>query len=171
MRIGLDRLPYAVSRRAQGPGTPFPPTFFFIIGFAVALWADWQQPWRIDPQPDAHLWTRLLIGLAAIVAGSAIAFWGLATMARVRTGILLQRPASRLVHFGPYRWTRNPQYVGFVAIYFGLAVVANSVWPFVFLPVVLALLITVVIAREERYLHGVFGREYADYCRRVKRWL
>ena len=96
---------------------------------------------------------------------------GLATIARVRTGILLQQPASRLVHFGPYQWTRNPQYVGFVAVYFGLAVVANTLWPLALLPIVLALLVTVVIAREERYLHGVFGPITSDYCRRVKRWL
>ena len=164
-------LPYAVSRRAHGPGTPFPPTFFFILGFAVALWADWQYPWRIDAQPDAHMAMRLIIGAVGIVAGSAIALWGLGTMARVRTGILLQQPASRLVTFGPYRWTRNPQYVGFVAIYFGLSILANTLWPLVVLPVVIALLITIVIAREERYLHGVFGPEYATYCRRVKRWL
>ena len=34
-----------------------------------------------------------------------------------------------------------------------------------------ALLVTVVIAREERYLQGVFGPDYRDYCRRVNRWL
>jgi protein-S-isoprenylcysteine O-methyltransferase Ste14 len=171
MRLGLHMLPSAVSRRANGPGTPFPPTFFFVIAFAIALWADWQYPWRIDASPAAHLTTRVVIGVLAIVGGSAIFSWGLATMARVRTGILLQQPASRLVSVGPYRWSRNPQYVGFVAIYFGLSVLANTVWPLVALPVVLGLLVTIVIAREERYLQGVFGPEYADYCRQVKRWL
>jgi protein-S-isoprenylcysteine O-methyltransferase Ste14 len=38
-------------------------------------------------------------------------------------------------------------------------------------PLVIALLVTVVISREERYLRGVFGSEYLDYCRRVNRWL
>jgi len=114
---------------------------------------------------------RAAIGVLALAVGAGIFWWGMATLARVRTGILLQQPASRLVTFGPYQWTRNPQYVGYVAAYFGLAVLTNTAWPLLLLPPVIALLVVVVIAREERYLEGVFGAEYVDYCRRVKRWL
>ena len=171
MRIGPHLLPYAVSRRAHGPGTPFPPTFLFILGFLVAMWIDWQHRWPIDGGPGDLAVARAVIGVGCLGLGAAVVWWGLAVLARVRTGILLQQPASRLVTAGPYQWTRNPQYVGFVACYFGAAVLANTLWPVVLLPGVIALLVTVVIAREERYLHGVFGTDYRDYCRRVNRWL
>lgn len=171
MRIGPHMLPYAVSRRAHGPGTPFPPTFLFIIGFVVALWIDWQYPWRIDTDPERPDLIRGMIGIVFLGAGAAMFWWGMATLARLRTGILLQQPASRLVTSGAYRWTRNPQYVGYVAGYVGLSVLANTLWPLVLLPAIITLLVTVVIAREEKYLRGVFGPEYVDYCRRVNRWL
>ena len=171
MRIGPHLLPVAVSRRAHGPGTPFPPTFLFILGFVIALWIDWQQPWPIDPNPSAHSVARATVGVVCLAFGAAVFWWGLATMHRLRTGILLQQPASRLVTAGPSQWTRNPQYVAYVAGYFGAAVLANTLWPLVLLPGVIVLLVTVVIMREERYLQGVFGPDYRDYCRRVNRWL
>ena len=170
MRIGPHMLPYAVSRRAHGPGTPFPPTFLFILGFVIALWIDWQQPWRIEMGLGDSL-IRTIAGVVALGLGGALFWWGLAALHRVKTGILLQQPASRLVTAGPYQWTRNPQYVAYVACYFGAALLANTIWPIVLLPVVIALLVTVVIAREERYLQSVFGSEYREYSRRVNRWL
>jgi protein-S-isoprenylcysteine O-methyltransferase Ste14 len=62
-------------------------------------------------------------------------------------------------------------YVGFVAMYLGAALLANSVWPLLLLPVVIITLESLIINREERYLRSVFGAEYEEYCRRVGRWL
>jgi len=169
VRLGFHLLPTVVSRRARGPGTPFPPTFLFVIGFVIALWLDWQFPLLIDQTGTAVL--RALVGSVFVAGGAALFWWGMATFARARTGILLQQPASRLVIRGPYQWTRNPQYVGYVAGYFGFSILANTLWPLLIFPFVIGLLVTVVIAREERYLQGVFGSEYVDYCRRVNRWL
>ena len=169
MRISYRLLPYFVSRRARGPGAHFPPTFLFILGFVVALWIDWQRPLPIATQGGDI--ARAVLGVAALAAGAWLFWWGMATFARARTGILLQQPASRLICSGPYRWTRNPQYVGYLAGYFGLSVLANTYWPLLLLPIVLVLLWLFVISREEKYLEGVFGSEYVDYCRRVSRWL
>ena len=171
MRIGPHMLPYAVSRRAHGPGTPFPPTFLFVLGFVIARWINWQQPWRIEKELDGDSLIRTIAGIVALGLGAAVFWWGLAALHRVKTGILLQQPASRLVTAGPYQWTRNPQYVAYVSGYIGAALLANTVWPIVLLPGVIALLVTVVIAREERYLQSVFGSDYREYCRRVNRWL
>jgi protein-S-isoprenylcysteine O-methyltransferase Ste14 len=62
-------------------------------------------------------------------------------------------------------------YVGFVAMYVGLALLMNSLWPLALLPAVVFSLELVVITREERYLRSVFGPAYEEYCRRVKRWI
>jgi protein-S-isoprenylcysteine O-methyltransferase Ste14 len=159
-----------LSDTAKGPGTPFPPTMLFVIGLLFAWWFHQAAPFGFGPAPTLGAW---LAGAAAVllVAGAAVFWWGMATFARAQTGIMLQSPASRLVTGGPYRWTRNPMYVGFVAMYLGLALLMNSLWPLLLLPAVIISLEIIVITREERYLRSVFGQAYEEYCRRVKRWI
>jgi protein-S-isoprenylcysteine O-methyltransferase Ste14 len=85
--------------------------------------------------------------------------------------VLPNRPASALATGGPYHFTRNPMYVGMALLYIGLALVLNTAWPLVFLPLVLLIIDAAVIRREERYLISAFGEEYRAYCSRVRRWL
>lgn len=112
-----------------------------------------------------------LIALGLCVFGIALGGWGLLTFFRARTAIIPDRPASRLVVTGPYRFSRNPMYVALTVLYIGLSALTDSWWPLVFLPVVLTALWFLVIRREERYLAAAFSEEYAAYCRRVRRWL
>lgn len=155
---------------AKGPGTPFPPTMLFVIGLLFAWWLHQALPFVFGPAPAFGSWLAAA-GVVVLAAGAVVFWWGMATFARARTGIMLQSPASRLVTAGPYRWTRNPMYVGFVAMYVGLALLMNSLWPLALLPAVVFSLELVVITREERYLRSVFGPAYEEYCRRVKRWI
>ena len=62
-------------------------------------------------------------------------------------------------------------YVGLSALYWGLALLFNVVWPLVLFPVVVIALFRLVIRREERYLAQAFGDEYVLYGQRVRRWL
>jgi protein-S-isoprenylcysteine O-methyltransferase Ste14 len=152
----------------RGPGTPFPPTMLFVLGFLGALWLHNAVPIGIGG-PDLES-LRIVAGVVTLVGGTAMFWWGMATFTG-RTGIMLQRPARQLITFGPYQFSRNPMYVGFVSMYFGLSLLANTLWPLVFLPAVIALLVWIVISREERYMRSTFGAEYDAYCRRVRRWL
>ena len=152
----------------RGPGTPFPPTMLFVLGFLGALWINREMPLDIGG-PDVDT-VRVVVGLVALFAGTGMFWWGMATFAG-RTGILLQRPARQLVTFGPYQYSRNPMYVGFVAMYLGLSLLLNTMWPLLVLPAIIALLVWIVISREERYMRATFGDEYLAYCRRVRRWL
>ena len=81
------------------------------------------------------------------------------------------RAVSTLVDQGPYRFSRNPMYVGLAAAYTGLALVLNRLWPFAFLPLVLALIVVFVIRPEERHLEERFGDDYRAYKRRVRRFI
>lgn len=73
---------------------------------------------------------------------------------------------------GPYRFTRNPMYLGFTCIYLGIALCANSLWPLLALAlVVLPLMHWFVIRREERYLERTFGAPYREYRQTVRRWI
>ena len=79
--------------------------------------------------------------------------------------------ATALVDTGIYRFTRNPMYVGMALLYAGLALGFASGAALLLLPVVLVIIQTQVIAREERYMEAKFGANYLDYKRRVRRWV
>lgn len=146
-----------------------PPTVPFIAAFIAGLCWNHTDPWLMQGDGDHGL--RMVAGTLLTAAGAALFWTGYWTFVRQRTGILLQQPATRIVTTGPYRWSRNPQYVAFVAIYLGASVLANTLWPMVLLPLAIAALHWLVIQREEAYMHRTFRDEYRAYCRRVHRWL
>lgn len=53
----------------------------------------------------------------------------------------------------------------------GVAALVDSAWPIIVLPIVLTVLVPLVIAGEEAYLHDAFGAEYKTYRARARRWL
>lgn len=77
---------------------------------------------------------------------------------------------EELITEGPFRWSRNPIYVGHSLVHAGGAFLIGSLWPLLTLvPVVLYL--NRVIQREEARLRALFGEAYDRYCQRVRRWL
>ena len=154
---------------SKGPGVRFPPPFIFVGGFGAAWLLQRQVSFEISgsgPFPGQEI-----VGAGLIAGGLVFMGSGLGTFLRQRTAVIPHRPARLLVRTGPYRFTRNPMYVGLTFAYAGLAVALNWAWPLLLLPAVLILLTTLVIRREERYLRGAFGVEYENYCRHVRRWL
>jgi len=80
-------------------------------------------------------------------------------------------PATALVTTGPYRYTRNPMYLGLAFLYAGIALAFGLLWALAALPVVLLVVDRVVIPPEERHLEAQFGDEYRAYKSRVRRWI
>jgi protein-S-isoprenylcysteine O-methyltransferase Ste14 len=111
------------------------------------------------------------IGGALFALGAVIAAWGLVTFYRARTTTVPGETSNQLVTWGPYRFTRNPMYVGLTLAYLGEAGMLRQTWPLALLPLVLAYLNWTVIPVEEAKLSEAFGEEYATYQRRVRRWL
>lgn len=151
------------------PGVYFPPPLIFVAGFLLALALErWLVSLRFDER-----WRPVLTpsGWLLIALGAALMAWAIVTFTRARTTVLPYRPASRVVTSGPFRFSRNPIYVADTVIYAGVSLLTRMAWPLVILPLVLATLYTFVIRREERYLGEAFGTEYAEYRRRVRRWV
>jgi protein-S-isoprenylcysteine O-methyltransferase Ste14 len=155
-------------RDEKGPGAPLPPTLVFVAGFVGGWWLHRSLPFLIASEGRGMMQT--IFGIILLAFGGAIFVWGMRTFFG-RTGIMLQRPAVTLVTSGPYSWSRNPQYVGFTAIYIGAALLTNMAWPLILLPFVILAVMLAVILREESYLRARFGESYDAYCRRVGRWL
>ncbi len=79
-------------------------------------------------------------------------------------------PPRRLVIRGPYRFLRNPMYLGAGLWVLGLAMFYQSPWLVLYTAVFMVLAHATVLLYEEPTLRRTFGDEYRAYCRRVRRW-
>jgi len=82
----------------------------------------------------------------------------------------ISRPPERIVAEGPYRWTRNPMYLGHLVFLAGLALVLGS-WIAAAVLAAHAVWFDRRVREDEARLAALFGEPYRDYCRRVKRWI
>jgi len=114
---------------------------------------------------------RLPLGLALIALGVAAMAWAIVWMRRTRQDPDPRKPTPELIAGGPYRFSRNPIYVGMALIQTGIGVVLGNLWVLLLLVPVLAILQRGVIEKEEAYLARKFGDSYARYRESVRRWL
>jgi protein-S-isoprenylcysteine O-methyltransferase Ste14 len=113
-----------------------------------------------------------------LTAGGALIAVGLLASAAVvlefrkaATAVSPLRPTTQLVRSGPYRYSRNPDYIGQTLLYVGIALALNTWWPLFLLPPTLVAVHFGVIRREERYLEAKFGQDYRDYKNQTPRWV
>lgn len=119
------------------------------------------RPW---PMPVAGT-IRLATGALLLIAGLIV----VATAVRAAGAERLDARET-LVTDGPYRYSRNPMYVGWTALYAGVSLLVGLVWPLGLLPVV-AVVVHRQVRREERALERRFGDAYRAYGREVRRYL
>ena len=120
----------------------------------------------------AHLggW-RTPLGWALVLAFVGWNGWSLWLFRRHETGLLPGQTTRAMIEDGPYLLSRNPLYVGLLALYLGLALLAPTLWGLVLFPAAVLLVLSGAIRPEERFLHERFGAPYDEYARRVRRWL
>ena len=113
-----------------------------------------------------------LAGLGLVGLGFALVLWCLMTFAFVGKGTAAPfDPPRRLVVVGPYRFVRNPIYIGAVIAMLGAAMVLWSWWLVLYALVVLIVTHLLVILYEEPHLRRVFGQPYEEYLRTAHRWI
>jgi protein-S-isoprenylcysteine O-methyltransferase Ste14 len=144
-----------------------PPPVMYIGALLLGVAIHVLSPIAIFPATHAH---EILGGFLLALSG-AFARWAFLTMRRLGTTANPKKPSEALATGGPFRISRNPIYVAMTGLYIGLAFLVNSAWLFILLAPLLMFMQWGVILREERYLSGKFGNEYAAYSSRVRRWL
>jgi protein-S-isoprenylcysteine O-methyltransferase Ste14 len=142
-----------------------------IVGLAIAagMWAI-ARVHRALQWPDLAL---LLASTALCATGLAVAIGGVVSFRRARTTVNPLKPESStaLVSTGVYAFTRNPMYLGMLLVLLGWGAFLSSIWSLPG-PVLFALYITrFQIIPEERVLEELFGTSFAEYRKRVRRWL
>lgn len=122
--------------------------------------------------PGAELpgWAQW-IGAVVIVAGVALMISFEVAFKRAGTEANPYRPSTALATDGPYRFSRNPGYLGMAITYIGITLAAEAPWALVTLVPATLVIQYGVIAREERYLERLFGEEYLSYKRTTRRWI
>lgn len=143
-----------------------PPPFVFLAALCLGLALRHFRPEAVF----ASAAVADVLGGVLIVLGLALNTLTVVYFRRSETPVSPLRPSRRLVVSGPYRFSRNPDYLGQTCLYTGIAFLLNSVWV-VFGLVPALVVVRYVVFREERYLSSLFGAEYAEYLRRVRRWL
>jgi len=111
------------------------------------------------------------VGAVLIVMGSSLNVWGAGLFWRKGTTIKPFEISSALVVEGPFRFSRNPMYVGGVTILLGTAVLLGSVTAFLAPVAMFLTLQTHFIPTEEAMLEAAFGESYRQYKARVRRWI
>jgi protein-S-isoprenylcysteine O-methyltransferase Ste14 len=143
-----------------------PPPLIFLSGLLLGWAAE-----AVVATPNLRGTVRLVVLIVLLVAGGVLGAGALRRFVQQHTAAEPWKPSSSLVTSGPYRFTRNPMYLGMACLYLGLALVFGLLWAVALLPVVLVVIDRQVIAREERYLQRRFGQDYLDYQQQVRRWL
>jgi protein-S-isoprenylcysteine O-methyltransferase Ste14 len=114
---------------------------------------------------------RIPLGWALVIVFVGWNGWALWLFRSHETGLLPGQATQAMIEVGPYRLSRNPLYVGLLALYLGLALLVPTFWGLAFFPAAVLLIFWGAIRPEERFLHERFGATYDDYARRVRRWL
>ena len=140
----------------------------YLAAVALSLLLDRLSPIEIDAG-----WRLISEALGIVVAagGFWLVLWGYGKLLRHRTALLSSSPTSHLVTSGPYRFSRNPVYLGYTLVMLGAGLFTGNLW------MALAAVATAVVTHawivrsEEKHLLARFGFEFECYCRRTRAWI
>src|SRR5947199_822352 len=149
-----------VLMRAVTYGTLFVGFLLVFLPGRVLEWSGVRRP--------ASLGLTQVLGLVVVVLGAGLALWCILTFAFVGKGTPAPfDPPRRLVVRGPYRFVRNPMYIGAALALAGAALFYES-WALLWYCAAFALITNLlVVVYEEPALRATFGEAYLRYCYRV----
>lgn len=150
----------------DNPGVIALPPLLYGATFTGVLAFHW-----LFPLPVLEQGVALWLGVALLLVGLGIGLWGQRTMRAAGSNVNPSEPTTAIVTGGPFRFSRNPMYVGLTLIYLGLSLAVNTGWGFIALVPLLVVMHHGVVLREERYLERKFGETYQRYRAKVRRYV
>jgi protein-S-isoprenylcysteine O-methyltransferase Ste14 len=146
---------------------PWPPILLVaLIVAAVALGYLLPLPWPGEDDLVAHV-AGVVLGLAGIV----LIAWAAWTLRRHGTTILPDKAADVLVTDGPFRFRRNPIYIGHVFVLLGIVELTHNIWFALLVIPYIPLVTWLAVLPEERHLEARFGDAWRAYKARTRRWI
>lgn len=152
----------------RGARVRFPPPLVFLGGILLGVaCAYFVAPARVPIGGAA----RVAAGLVVVAAGAGLAASARQLFSKTGQSPIPWKPSPELILQGPYRYTRNPMYVGLTLVEIGLGLAVDNLWIALFaLPALLAVHL-IAVRPEERYLTEKFGESYTRYLTQVRRYL
>lgn len=141
-------------------------TGLFVIGSTIAwLYKPSLFDWASRPMPPGTCW----IGVGAFLSAVGWMIWTFHSLGRNLTDTVVTRRDAHFVEHGPYRFVRNPMYLGILMLGASLGL-ALGTWLLPIAAVVMFTLLALRTRTEERYLIERFGTRYRNYMKRVGRF-
>jgi protein-S-isoprenylcysteine O-methyltransferase Ste14 len=145
---------------------PIPPPLIMLLGLLLELaLGRWLPLERWLPAPARYA------GAPLLAVGVFLSLWAALLFRRAHTGLRPFSPATQLVARGPYRFTRNPMYLGMTILLVGVAIMTGALTPFLVPPLFMIVITLLFIRYEEAQMHRTFGADYDAFKRKVRRWL
>ena len=142
-----------------------PHIHFLIMMFLLVSLYCFVAPLRL------HLFPYNLAGIIISAGGLWLLIYALLVFQENNTPERIDQIPVVIVTLGPYRFSRNPQYIGGFLMLLGASIIAPTMPGFT-LPFLFIFLIRILfIPSEERKMKEVFGSRYEEYCEKVRRWL
>jgi len=148
--------------------TTVPPIVWWMVSAVLVIMID-----TTVGEDLADGWGRV-VAVVLLIAGASVAFRALRGFAQAKTTVDPHDPAkaSSLVTDGVYEFTRNPMYLGLLALILGWGLWRGTVLGALVGGLFFAGVLTrLQIIPEERLLTEKFGSEYTDFTNRTRRWL
>jgi protein-S-isoprenylcysteine O-methyltransferase Ste14 len=114
---------------------------------------------------------RLIAGYALVAAALGLLASAQLLFRQAGQNPIPWKPTPSLEFSGPYRFTRNPMYVGMTLMQVGLGVLLDNLWILVLAGPALAIVHVIAVLPEEAYLSEKFGEPYRHYLSKVRRYL
>jgi protein-S-isoprenylcysteine O-methyltransferase Ste14 len=111
------------------------------------------------------------VGAVFVGAGVFLIAWAVSFFRRTQQRPEPWLPTPSMIFEGPYRFTRNPMYVGMTFMQIGIGFALMNLWVSALAFVALALVHRIAVLPEESYLTEKFGRSYTQFTQRVRRYL
>ena len=145
-----------------------PPVALTLL-FALLMWLTSTYD---GPLPFPLPWRRAIAFLVCC-AGLVIGLGGVVAFRRAKTTVnpITPEATTTMVTSGPYRFSRNPMYLGLLLLVIGWAVFLSNLLAFALLPLFVLYMNRFQIIPEERVLSGKFVHQFAAYKKTVRRWI
>jgi protein-S-isoprenylcysteine O-methyltransferase Ste14 len=139
---------------------------YFLILLILSILSHFVFPVRGVLHPPFTFFGIIIIGF-----GFVMAFWSRSLFLKNTTTLSPYESPTFLITTGPFRISRNPVYLAMAAILFGSAVLLGTLVPFVFTVLFIVIIGTLFIPDEEQSLETLFGGEFREYKKTVRRWI
>lgn len=123
------------------------------------------------PDPALMQGRVRLIGLLPIVSGLMLTIVAERQFRAAGTAVCPHQKATLLVRRGCFGYSRNPMYLGLIAVLAGIGILLGAVAAVAVAALFAAVLALYFVPREEAMLSTLFGKDYAEYSQQVRRWL